>query len=118
MSIGTRLGIESKGMAATLFFYLVVGTIFIALLPLTGFPPHVGIIGTFSLVAAYGILKKRSWAIWPVIVLFFVAITFSIYTLYYYLLSDYILGIGALVYFIATMVFTGYVFSKRRSLEG
>jgi hypothetical protein len=117
MSLGSRLGIESKGMAATLVFYAVVGVVFLALLPLTGFPPHVGIISVFSLATAYGTFRKRSWAIWPVIILFFVATTFSVYTLYFYLLSDYVLSIGMILYLIATWVFTGYVASKRRSLE-
>jgi hypothetical protein len=108
MSLGSRLGIESKGMAATLVFYAVVGVVF---------PPHVGIKSVFSLATAYGTFRKRSWAIWPVIILFFVATTFSVYTLYFYLLSDYVLSIGMILYLIATWVFTGYVASKRRSLE-
>lgn len=117
MSIGSRFGLESKGMVATLVFYLVVGIVFLTSLPLTGFPPHVGIIGIFSLVVAYGTLRKRSWAIWPIIILFFVATTFSGYMLYYYLLSDYILSIGMATYLILTWAFTVYVASKRRSLE-
>ena len=116
MSLGSKLGIENRGMAATLIFYLVVGIIFLALLPLTGFPPHVGIIGIFSLITAYGTLKKRSWAIWFVVVLFLVATTFSAYTFYYFL-SDYVLSLTMIAYLILTWVFTGYVASRRRSIE-
>lgn len=117
MSLGSKLGIENRGMAATLVFYLVVGIIFLALLPLTGFPPHVGIIGIFSLITAYGMLKKRSWAIWFVVVLFLVATTFSAYMFYYYFLSDYVLSLAMIAYLVLTWVFTGYVASRRRSIE-
>jgi len=117
MSLVTRLGIESREMVATLFFYLVVGIIFLASLPLTDFAPHLGIIGIISLIAAYGTLKKRSWAIWPVIILFFAGTTFSLYTLYYSLPSNYVLGIGVTVYLVLTWVFSGYLLSKRKSLE-
>jgi hypothetical protein len=117
MSLRTRLGIESTEMVAALFFYAVVGIVFLASLPLTDFAPHLGIIGIFSLVTAYGILKKRSWAIWPVIILLFVGTTFSLYTLYFSLPSSYVLGLGAFVYLILTWVFTGYLVWKRRLLE-
>jgi hypothetical protein len=117
MSLGSKLGIESRGMAATLVFYLAVGIVFLALLPLTGFPPHVGILGIFSLITAYGVLKKRSWAIWLVIVLFLSATTFSAYMLYYLLSSDYVLSMTMIAYLILTWLFTGYVASKRKSLE-
>jgi len=117
MSIRTRLGIESREMVAVLFFYVVVGVVFLASLPLTDFAPQLGIIGIFSLVTAYGALKKRSWAIWPVIILFFAGTTFSLYTLYFSLPSNYILGLGTIVYLILTWVFTGYLVSKRRLLE-
>jgi hypothetical protein len=117
MSLGSRLGIENRGMAATLIFYLVVGIVFLALLPLTGFPPHVGIIGIFSLITAYGTLKKRSWTIWFVIILFLVATTFSAYMLYYYFPSDYILSSAMMAYLILSWVFTAYVASRRRSIE-
>jgi hypothetical protein len=96
---------------------VIVGIVFLASLPLTNFAPHLGIIGIFSLIAAYGTLKKRSWAIWPVIILFLAGTTFSFYTLYYCFPSNYVLGIGATVYLILTWVFTGYLVSKRRLLE-
>jgi hypothetical protein len=117
MTLGSKLGVESRGMLASLVFYLVVGTIFLALLPLTGFPPHIGIIGISSLIVAYGMLKKRSWAIWFVVVFFLVATTFSAYMLYYYLLSDNIFSLAMMAYLLLTWFFTGYVALKRRSIE-
>ncbi len=118
MSLGSRLNIESKGIFASFIFYIVVGIAFLVSLPLTGFPPHVGIIGISSLIAAYGIFKKRSWAIWIVLMLFFVATAFSAYMLYgYYLLGDYLLGIGAIVYLVLTWVFSAYATSRRKTFE-
>jgi hypothetical protein len=117
MSLGSKINVESKGMLMNLVFYLAVGMIFLALLPMTDFAPHLGIIGIFSLIAAYGMFRRRNWTIWLIVMLFFVGTTFSVYMLYYYLFSDYLLGIGMLAYLILTWVSTAYVASKRGSLE-
>jgi hypothetical protein len=118
MSLGSKFNIESKGMLATLIFYAVAGIIFLVLLPLTNFPPHLGIIGIFSLIVAYGTFRKRNWTIWFVIILFFATLTFSVYMLYnYFALGDYILGTAMTAYLILTCIFTAYAVSKRRSLE-
>jgi hypothetical protein len=117
MSLGSKLNIESRGMFAAVVFYLVVGIIFLVLLPLASFPPHIGVIGIFSVIAAYGVFRKRNWTIWFVIILFLVATTFSACMLYYYLQTDYVWSVVMIVYLILTWVFTAYVASKRRSLE-
>ena len=117
MPLGSKLNIESRGMFAALVFYLAVGIAFLALLPWAGFLPSVGIIGIFSVVAAYGVFRKRNWTIYFVAILFLTGTTFSVLMLYYYLLTDYVLSIGMLAYLILTWVFTGYIVSKRRSLE-
>ena len=117
MSLRSRLNIESWGMFAALVFYLAVGIAFLALLPTVGFLPSMGIIGIFSVVAAYGLFRKRNWTIYLIAILFLTGTTFSLLLLYYYLLTDYVLSIGMLVYLILTWIFTGYIVSKRRSLE-
>ena len=117
MSIMSKLDVESKGMLATLVFYAVVGIVFLALLPFTGFPPHVGIMGVFSLIAAYGLFRKRNWTIWIIVILFFAGTTFSVYMLNYYLLRDYLLGASMMAYLILTWLFTAYTAAKRRTLE-
>jgi hypothetical protein len=117
MSIRSRVSIESKGMFATAIFYLAVGIIFLALLPMTDFAPHLAIIGIFSLIVAYGVFEKRNWTIWLIIMLFLVASTFSAYMLYYYLSNDYLLSVGMLAYLILTWVSTAYIALKRESLE-
>jgi SNF family Na+-dependent transporter len=117
MSIASRLKIESRGMFATSIFYAVVGIIFLTLLPLTGFPPHIAIMGIFSLVTAYGIFQKRKWALWLVVIMFFVASAFSLYMMYYYITRDYIVGLSTTAYLILTWIFTIYAASKRGTLE-
>lgn len=117
MSLGSRLKIESKGMFATSAFYAIVGIIFFVLLMMASFAPHLGIIGIFSLVTAYGVFRKRAWAIWFVMILFFVGTTFSAFMIYSILGADYILGISAIVYLVLTWVFTTYAVTKRKAFE-
>jgi hypothetical protein len=117
MSLGSRLKIESKGMLATSAFYAIVGIIFFVLLMMASFAPHLGIIGIFSLVTAYGVYRKRTWAIWFVMILFFVGTTFSAFMIYSILGADYILGISAIAYLVLTWVFTTYAVTKRKVFE-
>jgi hypothetical protein len=117
VSLGSRLKIESKGMFATSAFYAIVGIIFLILLVMASFAPHLGIIGIFSLVTAYGVFRKRTWAIWFVAILFFVGTTFSAFMIYTILGADYLLGISAIVYLALTWVFTAYAVEKRKVFE-
>jgi uncharacterized membrane protein (DUF2068 family) len=105
-------------MFATSVFYAVVGVIFLAVMFMADFPPHIGIIGIFSLVAAYGLYRKRAWAIWFVLILFFTGTAFSAFMIYDVLARDYILGVSAIVYLILTWVFTTYAATRRNTLEG
>jgi len=117
MSLGSKLRIESWGMFATSAFYAIVGIAFLALLPLSGFPPHVGILGILSLIAAYGMFRKRAWSFWFIIILFFTSTTYSSYVIYSVLTSNYLLGVGMIFYLILTWVFTAYAADKRKVLE-
>jgi hypothetical protein len=105
-------------MFATSVFYAVVGVIFLAVMFMADFPPHIGIIGIFSLVAAYGLYRKRAWAIWFVLILFFTGTAFSAFMIYDVLARNYILGISVIVYLILTWVFTAYAATRRNTLEG
>lgn len=117
MSLGSRLRIESWGLFATSAFYAIVGITFIALLPLSGFPPHVGILGILSLIAAYGMFRKRAWSFWFVMILFFASTTFASYVIYSVFTSNYLLSVGMIFYLILTWVFTAYAANKRNVLE-
>jgi hypothetical protein len=117
MSLKSKLKIESVGMFAAFAFYAIVGIVCFAVLPMANFPPQFGIIGIFSLVAAYGLFRKRGWAIWLVAMLFFIATTVSVVTLYYDFLNDLLLGISMIAYLILTWVFTLYTTSRRKVFE-
>jgi hypothetical protein len=98
-------------------FYGAIGIIFLALFALANFPPHIGLTGLLSLVTAYGLLKKRFWALWLVVALFFVATTFSLYTLAVISFSNWIMGISLIAYAVLTWVFTLYIVLKRNAPE-
>ena len=117
MSLGSRLRVESWGIFATSAFYAIVGIAFLALLPMSGFPPHVGILGILSLIAAYGMFRKRAWSFWFIIVLFFASTTFAFYVIFSVLTREYLLSVGMIFYLILTWVFTAYAANKRKVLE-
>ena len=117
MSFASKLKMESVGMMLTLIFYLIVGIISFVALVIAYFPLHIGIIGIFSLVTAYGLCRKRNCTIWFVIMLFLIATTFATYTLYYYFWQNLLFTTGVLAYLILTWVFTAYIALKRKTLE-
>lgn len=116
MSVKSKIKIENAGMFAAFVFYAVVGIVCFVILPIANFPAHIGIIGVLNLITAYGLFKKRVWSIWIVVMLFFIATTFSAYTLYFG--GNLLLIISAFTYLILTWVFTAYTATKRKKLEG
>lgn len=118
MSIISKLKVESRGIFVASAFYAAVGIVFIVLLLAAGSAPYyLGIIGIFSLITAYGVFKKRAWAIWFILILFFVGTTFSATIIYYIPGIDYSLVTGAVIYLILTWAFTAYAVMKRKTFE-
>ena len=118
MSLKSKLKIENVGMFAAFVFYAVVGITCFAVLAIADFSLiHIGIIGILSLITAYGLFKNRVWSLWVVTMLFFIATTFSAYTLYCAFGENLILDIIAITYLILTWVFTAYTAAKRKALE-
>ncbi len=117
MSLRSKLKIESVGMFVAFIFYALVGIICVVALPMANFPPHVGIIGILSLITAYGLFKSRVWTLWVVVALFFIATTFSAYTLYCAFGEDLLLDISIIAYLVLTWIFTAYTAAKRKTLE-
>jgi len=116
MSLKSKLKIEDYGIFAAIIFYAISGIVSLAVLPITNFAMHLGIVGIISLVTVYGLFKKRAWTIWPVIILFFVATTISL-TMLYYAWEDLFLDLTMIAYLILAWIFTAYIFSKRKLLE-
>lgn len=117
MSIGSKLKVENRGMFVTAVFYAIVGIIFFVLLPTAGFIPYLAIIGISSLITAYGVFRKRAWTIWFVMILFFVATTFSAVMIYNFAQIDALLGLSSIGYLVLTWVFTIYALTKRKAFE-
>jgi hypothetical protein len=117
MSIMSRWKIENNGMLLVSVFYIIVGIICFVVLPLALYPPHFAIIGILSLVTAYGLFMKRSWALYPVIILFLMATVLSIYTLYFLFMEDIMISISITAYLILTWVATAYTVARRTKLE-
>jgi hypothetical protein len=109
--------IDSKGIFTSSIFYLVVGVVFLALLLLNDYPPHIGLLAIFSLGAAYGLLRKRSWSLWFVLVLFFSGTTFAAFMIYAILSQNLMYVVVLVVYLILTWVFTIYIAAKRDVLK-
>ena len=115
MSIASR--IENKGIFAISVFYVIAGIVFLILLPMSAFAPDLGLLGIVSLITAYGVLRKRSWSLWLVIVLFVAGTTFVAFTLYYNVLTAFLASLGLILYLILLLIATGYIAIRRRALE-
>ncbi len=117
MSFASKLKTADIGKLAPVAFYAAVGIIFLVLLPFANFPPHIGLTGALSVVTAYGLLKNRFWAMWLVAALFVVAMTFSLYTLYYIGFNNLAVSLIIVAYAILTLVFTLHLVLKSRPAE-
>jgi len=112
MPFGFNYKSKNKMTVVTFLFYALTGMIFFAEMILTGFPPHIGIIGILSIITAYGLFMNRAWKIWIVTGLFFITTTFSVYTLYYTLGKNLVLNLSIILYLILTLFFTAQTLSK------
>ena len=105
------------GFLSSVVFYVVVGILFLVLLPFISYPPHIGLTGILSIITAYGLFSKRYWSIWLVVALFFVSTVFSLFTLYYTVGTDWLVSLGMIAYAVLSWLFTGYLLNNRKKLE-
>jgi hypothetical protein len=103
----------NMGTLAPVIFYAIVGALFLVLLPLASFPPHIGFTAVMSFITSYALFTKRAWAKWLVAAVFFAATTMSLYTVYFIQLSNWFLSLGMIVYAVLTWYFTYYVIIKK-----
>ena len=103
----------NTGTLAAILFYASTGILFLAILPLFNFPPHLGLTGVMSLITAYSLFAKRPWAKWSVAAQFFVVTTMTLFSVYVILLSDALFTASMLAYAVLTWYFTYYVFIKK-----
>lgn len=117
MSFASKLKSQAIGSLLPVVFYGLIGLLFLVLLPFSNYPPHVGLTGILSLIAAYGLFTKRFWAPWLVIALVFVATAFALFTLYYTLANDWLVSLGMIAYVVFAWLFSVYVLIKRKAFE-
>jgi hypothetical protein len=101
------------GTLASIAFYAITGAPFLVLLPLSNYPPHIGLTGLMSLITAYSILTKRPWAKWLVAGMFFVATTISLYTVYFIIMNNLPVALLLIAYAVLIWYFTYYAFIKK-----
>ena len=114
MSLSKILKNFKNFQLASITFYAVTGLILLAFLPLTGYPPHLGCLGIFSLITAYGLFAKRGWAPWIVAILFIVNTVFSLDVLFSIGFSNIVVALSMFAYAVLTWVFTASLLLKSR----
>ena len=81
----SKLGSKIENPIVLLFsiFYIVVGIAQIGYFAIesSAAPPHIPVLGVFSLITAYSIFKMKKWSVFLVVGLFFTGITFGATTL-------------------------------------
>ena len=114
MSLSKRLKTFKPFQLAAIAFYAVTGLILLAFLPFTGYPPHLGFLGIFSLITAFSLFAKRGWAPWLVAILFIVNSAFSLDVLFSVGFSNIVVALSMLAYAVLTWVFTANLLLKRK----
>jgi len=118
MGFKSRLKIESLGLLLATVFYAVAGVVCFVILATVDYElVHMGLIGIISLATAYGLFRRRGWALWSVFVLFFMNTAFSLAMLYYTMGGDILIDAAMILYLVLTWVATIYLAAKRKKLE-
>jgi len=114
----SRLKTENMGLLLASIFYAVVGIIcFIILATIDYELVYIGLIGIISLVTAYGLIRRRRWALWSAFVLFFTNTAFAASMLYYTVGGDILIDTAMILYLALTWVATVYLAARRKKLE-
>jgi hypothetical protein len=114
MGLKSKLKVEDGGIFAAFIFHAVVGLVCFAVLATIDFGLiHIGLLGIISLTTAYGLYRRRVWALWSIFAVAFMATVFSYYTVG----GDIIMDVAAVAYLVLTWIFTIYVAAKRKKLE-
>jgi hypothetical protein len=118
MGLKAKLRFEDGGMLMASFFYAVVGIVCFVVLAITDFGLiHIGLLGVISLATAYGLFRRRSWALWSVFAVAIMVTVFAASMLYFTMGSDVLVDTAMVAYLIFTWIFTVYVAAGRKKLE-
>jgi len=112
MSISSTLKNASIGATASVIFYLAAGVVLLAVLPFLYFPPHIALTGMMSVVAGYGLFRKKAWAPWITVALFLISLTMLAFTLFYSMFVNWLAIVGLVVYLGFNFYFMYYTLSR------
>ncbi len=115
LSLTSKVKELSRAELGSAAFYLVSGILLIALLFFTNFPPHLLALGALSIITAYPVLTKRSWAIYLIFITFISTTTFSIWTILSVGASNWLITLSLVAYVILTWLVTIYLSIFRKS---
>jgi len=125
MTLKSILGVEKLGVAVVSIFYVIAGIIQLAIVAISAVPP-VGVLAVLCLIAAYGLIKMRRWAVWLVMMLLFPEITLAAMPLYTSIMQQQalfpnldwsLLQLTLVIYAIAILVASIYVLVKRQDFH-
>ncbi|MGB9683728.1 MAG: hypothetical protein ACPL1Z_02225 [Candidatus Bathyarchaeales archaeon] len=118
MGLKAKLKFEDGGILTASVFYAAVGVVCFVVLAITDLGLiHIGLLGVISLATAYGLFRRRSWALWSVFAVAIMVTVFATSMLYFIMGSDVLIDMAMVAYLISTWIFTVYVAAKRKKLE-
>ncbi len=83
-------------------------------LVLSGYPPHLALLGVLSVITAYSLLTGRVWAIWLVFTLLITISVFSIYTLNAADFTNALVALAMISYVLLTWAVAVWLWLRRR----
>ena len=119
------LRVEKLGVAIVSVFYVIAGIVQLGILAVSIIPP-IGVLAILCLIAAYGLIKMRKWAVWLVMILLFPEITLAAIPLcasimqqnaFFPNLESSLFQLMLVIYAIATLVASMYVLAKRQDFH-
>jgi uncharacterized membrane protein HdeD (DUF308 family) len=118
MGLKSKFKVEDYGFLAASIFHVIVGVLCLIILFLESLELiHIWLICIFNMATAYGLFKRRFWALWTIFVSASMATVFVLSMFYHTLGSDIYLNVTLSIYVILTWIFTVYVASKRGKLR-
>jgi len=125
MTLKSLLGVEKLGVAVVSIFYVIAGVVQLVIVAISAVPP-IGVLAISCLIAAYGLLRMKKWAVWLVVILLFPEITLAAMPLYASMMQQQTLfpslewtlfHIMLVIYAIATLVASVYILVKRQDFQ-
>jgi len=99
-------------------YHLILGITYFGLLVYFDFRLlHIGMIGIINIMIGYGLVKKRVWSIWMVVVNFFVFTTFSVYSILVVYRQNFFLSAGFAICLVLTWLFAFRIIKQKDKLK-